>query len=342
MNSQIPAPVQLRQPAVPAARSEFLETQRFKKRLYGLSGTMLCYYAGTAVFAVLFGLILGLLSGVFPGVQAWMQTDTYIWIEQIVLSALTMLVPFSIYARLSGFRVWGLFRPRRTTGALLGVALTSGLALCFVASLAAGLVSNLFTALTHLPSSVDLPVPTTLAGTILFFAAVAVEAPIVEEYVFRGVILQTLRPYGNSFAILMSAIFFAVLHGNVAQGVGTFIMGLVFGFLAVKSGSLIPSVLLHALNNTMACMETLLQKRLTPPQFLLFQYGMMGVVFLVGLTVLILYAVKHPGFFRIRESVPRLAVPVRRSLVARNGLLIAFWCVSALNFILTMLLTAAS
>lgn len=88
---------------------------------------------------------------------------------------------------------------------------------------------------------------------ILNFIAVSVFAPIFEEWLCRGVVLRGLltkmRP---GWAIIVSALFFAVLHMNPWQALPAFLLGLLFGYVYYRTGSLKLTMLMHFTNNTMA------------------------------------------------------------------------------------------
>jgi membrane protease YdiL (CAAX protease family) len=74
-----------------------------------------------------------------------------------------------------------------------------------------------------------------------------VAAPIVEELVFRGVLYRYLRGgLGVVFAIVLSALVFAVLHVVIPP---LFLMGVVLAALAQRTNSLLPGIVLHATNN---------------------------------------------------------------------------------------------
>ncbi len=85
--------------------------------------------------------------------------------------------------------------------------------------------------------------------TILGVISVAIVPALLEEIVIRGILLQPLRKYGDKFAIVTSALVFACMHGNMVQIPYTVIGGLLMGYLAVVTGSLWPSIILHFLNN---------------------------------------------------------------------------------------------
>ncbi len=85
--------------------------------------------------------------------------------------------------------------------------------------------------------------------TLLGVLSIAVVPALIEETVIRGIVMQPLRKYGDKFAIIASALLFAVMHGNMVQIPYTVIGGLLLGYLAVATGSLWPSVILHFINN---------------------------------------------------------------------------------------------
>jgi uncharacterized protein len=82
------------------------------------------------------------------------------------------------------------------------------------------------------------------------FMKVAIVAPVVEELIFRGVILQGFRRNYSSFtAVFMSAVLFSLFHLNPWQMPATFILGLLLGWLMVRTQSLILAILGHSVNN---------------------------------------------------------------------------------------------
>lgn len=81
--------------------------------------------------------------------------------------------------------------------------------------------------------------------------AVAVTPAICEELLCRGALLPALRArLGAPQAVLIAAALFALLHLSPYRFVPTFLLGIAFGALAVRSGSTLPSMLAHALNNS--------------------------------------------------------------------------------------------
>lgn len=95
-----------------------------------------------------------------------------------------------------------------------------------------------------------MPVPGEGAWSIL---SVVVLAPICEELLCRGILLEGLRTrYGITAALLGSSFFFAIIHLHPVMVINAFVLGLLFAILTLRTQSLWPSILLHALNNGLA------------------------------------------------------------------------------------------
>lgn len=92
------------------------------------------------------------------------------------------------------------------------------------------------------------------------YVAVGILAPLAEEVVFRGAILRTLlgimSKKNHWVAIMISAAIFGIVHANLAQFVNALLMGLLLGWMYYRTGSLVPGILLHWVNNTMAYVLT--------------------------------------------------------------------------------------
>jgi membrane protease YdiL (CAAX protease family) len=85
------------------------------------------------------------------------------------------------------------------------------------------------------------------------FISVCIFAPFFEEWLCRGIVLRGLLQKMNPFvAITISAAFFAILHMNPWQAIPAFVLGLLFGYVYYKTGSLKLTMLMHCANNTLA------------------------------------------------------------------------------------------
>ena len=83
--------------------------------------------------------------------------------------------------------------------------------------------------------------------------SVSIFAPFFEEWLCRGIVLRgLLKKMKPVWAIVVSALFFAVLHMNPWQAIPAFILGLLFGYVYYRTGSLKLTMLMHCVNNTLA------------------------------------------------------------------------------------------
>ena len=88
------------------------------------------------------------------------------------------------------------------------------------------------------------------SGTLAMLVVVCILAPVLEEMLFRGVILRSfLQQYPRWTAIVGSATLFGFAHKNLYQYVGGLIIGIFLGWLYERSKSLWPCIALHAVYN---------------------------------------------------------------------------------------------
>lgn len=86
------------------------------------------------------------------------------------------------------------------------------------------------------------------------YFAVGLLAPVCEELVFRGAILRALLRWTprHWVAIAVSAVLFALVHANPAQMPHAFLIGLLLGWLYYRTDSVVPGVVYHWVNNSVA------------------------------------------------------------------------------------------
>ena len=90
----------------------------------------------------------------------------------------------------------------------------------------------------------------TTGNIFLMIVATGIMGPIAEEITFRHFILQPNRRVSEKYAIIVSAISFGIMHGNIIQGTYTFVLGLLFAREDIKENNLLPSIIMHITINT--------------------------------------------------------------------------------------------
>ena len=99
--------------------------------------------------------------------------------------------------------------------------------------------------------STDLPIDELLGqfnlATVLFLAVIL--APIVEELIFRKLLLDRLVKYGELPAVITSGLIFGLCHGNFSQFFYAMLIGWVFAYIYVKTGKIRYSIIMHMIIN---------------------------------------------------------------------------------------------
>jgi membrane protease YdiL (CAAX protease family) len=173
-----------------------------------------------------------------------------------------------------------------------------GMSLIFV--IGALMTSNLITETMDLPDLMG-DAFISMSHTVWGFLSMAVMAPVVEELLFRGAIQGHMLRIGYSpiLAICLSALVFGIVHFNPAQSFFAFLLGLVFGWLYYRTGSVIPGMVAHAINNTVVALTMVFDEehaQMTMQE----QYG--TTVFYVTLVIAILCFII--GFIMLNKALP--------------------------------------
>ena len=123
------------------------------------------------------------------------------------------------------------------------------LCICFSFTLTGVYFSNFLENLINnlMGKEISNPVSETLStgGMLINAVFMGILFPILEEFLFRKLLCNKLLPLGEKQAIIISAVVFGFIHGNIFQFVYAFLVGLVLGYIYVKTGRLIYSIILH-------------------------------------------------------------------------------------------------
>ena len=86
--------------------------------------------------------------------------------------------------------------------------------------------------------------------TISKILSLCLLAPVIEEIYFRGILLSTIKLIiGPFWAVLLSSIYFSIIHLNILVSPTLFVLGITLGIIAILTKSVLPSIILHALFN---------------------------------------------------------------------------------------------
>ena len=102
--------------------------------------------------------------------------------------------------------------------------------------------------------------------------------PLLEEYAFRGVLLNVLSRYGKRFALVASSVIFALAHLNFAEMIPAFVMGIQLGKTELRYKSIQPTIVIHVLFNALIYALCVLPASITKYM----AYGLAAIVFIAA------------------------------------------------------------
>lgn len=123
------------------------------------------------------------------------------------------------------------------------------------------------------------------SGGVLSFIAVVAAAPLVEEVIFRGLIMTRLnQAMPGWLAMFLSAAIFGACHGHPVWSGYAFVLGSIFGYMDLRAGSIWPSVLAHMAFNSISQILDLVPESESGTEYLI----AMGVLLLLAIVLPIL------------------------------------------------------
>ena len=241
--------------------------------------------------AVLYAAASGLLGLVQPGASLARPvgvSDAALAVLQILIGLGAILLP-----------LWGLLRFTRLRRGDLRILLPAPWrpAFCLPVFLGAANAANLAGALLAAllgAESTSTRLPSGGPELFLQFMALCVLPAITEELFFRGALQGLLRPCGSAAAIFGPALLFSLLHLDPVQGLTALVCGVFLGWLAERSGSILPGMLLHFVNNSLAFCNLYL--RLYAPGDLSFAFELFVLLFFPLFSLWLLYHARKQGF----------------------------------------------
>lgn len=233
------------------------EKKRQKKELFQIGS-----FVGAALLAFLMLqnilVIFMMLSGLYDvyRANAFVQAGV-----EIISSVFCILIPFVFFGKIISKRYTGadilpLEKPKDTVLSVLAVPF--GIGICMAANIVTSYLIAFMSFFGLELSSPELLRAEGLPGFLLSVVQVSVAAAFVEEMSLRGGVMQNLRKYGDTFAVVMSAVVFGIMHMNLVQAPFALIVGLGLGYITVKTGSMWPAIIVHAVNNLFSTMVSYL------------------------------------------------------------------------------------
>lgn len=228
---------QVQQACAMAQARIFMEEQektarsKEQSRQFSRLGLVLFAFMGVAFAAQLVLIVITMLVGLVGGLDVDFDNQTV----QIVISAISMYgVAFPVAALLMRL-IPKQGRPGGETWSAMQ------LAACLVICIGIGFVGILLSQFVDVvfPSGGDGVQPEDMmtgAGMLLNIAMVVFAAPVVEELLYRKMLIDRIAAYGDGVSVVVSGLLFGLAHGNFSQFFYAFGLGALFAYVYIKTG----------------------------------------------------------------------------------------------------------
>jgi len=270
-------------------------------------------YIGVGILGLSFLPYLFLLfrtTGLVP--SAWLQTDTAKQLYISLLYSLRMVLPFAAVISLCRIPLAHTFPVKRTAPSSFVWMLLIGLCVCVLGNYAAGALNQVFSVFGFTSSAPRNPIPSGILAAVIYFINLSVLPAILEEFAFRGVVLQALRPFGDGFALFFSSLLFGLAHANFTQAPFAFLMGLVMGYFCLRTGSILIAVAIHFFNNLFSVVIDMVNKG-RPSEFVsAVSCAYLSVLLLLGILAAWFLSRKEDGLFSLPED--GVALPLKNKV----------------------------
>ena len=239
-----------------------------------------------------------------------LDNTTYLCIYALIY-ILSMGLPLTV--RLFSRYRFSRYSARPFPSGMLYFGVLAAMGVC----MGANIVSNYLVAFLE---SIGIPSPEfpqmmepTVISLLLNLLVMAVLPAILEELVFRGCVLHALRPFGDGFAVMVSAVLFGLMHGNIRQIPFALLVGLALGYLYVVTNNIWVPILVHFMNNALSvCLEYVAFSMDENTVGWFYTYVIYGLALFGGVALVLFFLLYH----RHLKLTPRL---IRLSFGQRVG-----------------------
>lgn len=206
---------------------------------------ILATFALLIIIAIAYSLIFS------PGFSP-QEIDKNLRLFFILGGGLFIILPL-IYAKIKQFEIKSLFRFKSVPLPVIIISIIAGISLSILSDELDRLISLFLPVPDWLIEQMQPLEVETYWDWLLVLSGAVVIASIAEEGLFRGFLQVALEKKGDvTRAVLLSAISWTLVHMNIYWSIQIFLMGVVMGYFAWRTDSIIPAVILHAMNNLLA------------------------------------------------------------------------------------------
>ncbi len=242
------------------------------------------FYSATMLSILAIVFMAGACITMFVGETDVSKTNWYL-ILNFFFSGIALMVASLVGTRLTGSNVKNNVGKLTFDWQMIVVCVLIIFAMFFALGDLNNWIITLFSKFGYKSQTVTMP-EKSFINVLLIIISVCIIPAVFEEYIFRGCILKGLSIFGEKKAILFSSLLFSFYHMSPDKTLYQFVVGLLFGFIALKFKSILPCVIIHFINNLYVILNHY-YFNFNPQGGLKAVLFIFGVLFLVGGLILL-------------------------------------------------------
>lgn len=261
-----------------------------------------------------------------------------------LISLASISIPTLILLKSTGSRIDSLVPFKGINGKPLAAMVVGGMAVCMLAQIIPTLLGinlslfgiDIYANLNNSESAIS------VMDFIMESVCTALIPALVEEFAYRGLVVGVLKKHGDMFAVITSAFLFGMLHGNLVQIPFAFIVGLVLGYVRVKTDSMLPSVLIHFCNNFFAVSVNTLSEIFPENVSYILETIIVVLILIAGFIAFSYLSKKHSNFFEYKANKDQKTLYTYKEklqIFFSNGFIIADIVILSLSAIVLLIPT---
>lgn len=320
------------------------ESERKALRGRSISTGLLCIIC-LSVFSVAAVILSSIITGALDGTPM-LTDDKLSLIPDMLLNALVSLIGMGvvgvIFCKATKTDLNDIFPSERMSfkkfAAVVAVGLTVSLSANYIAQIF--LIDLSIFGLETMYEDM-LTGSTSFIEHIAYILAVSVVPAVAEELVYRGCVMGRLRKYGDGFALIVSAILFGMMHGNLLQAPFAFVVGIALGWAVIYTNSIFPAMIIHGLNNLLSVIADIAYENLEAAGFETFYVdfvymGLYAFLFIAAILAIYKFSKNDKNFLMLKPYEGLLTFKERIKTFFTSATVIIFLAITLLECLVTL------
>lgn len=186
------------------------------------------------------------------------------------------------------------------------------LAATVLLSLTTDSMERIFACFHVLELTPDYLLPAAPAALVLYLIRLSILPALLEELLFRGVLLRSFRQFGDAFALVASSVSFGLIHYTMSKDINGFILGMILGYCVIRTGSVFTAISARFLTLLLPLTLRMVQHIAGGSTYRIVLYGLYIFILVVAVAVFVLVCRRESNAFILSKE--NTDIPISRKL----------------------------